>query len=453
MKIRQYAPLLVACYSTALGAQTANMAKMVGTWSGPLVTDALRASITLAVAIDGGKPSITTTIIARDRTIVDKADSVVMAGDSLRFGNNIAGSRAHFAAALRDGVLEGTITALNGVEVAASGVWRAKPVVRGAKPSVVGSMQRQVLDAVWVAIDERYGNFACKRVDWNTVGKVFSGKVGTGTDDSTLFATVSAMLGTLNDNHVSVRTGDRVFRSGTYGASRAGEFSLDVVAKRYVRGVFTYEIDSSAHYGWLAGSVGYVHFESFRGITATADAMDSAIEYFKGAHGLVIDVRDNRGGSDLAALQVLNRIADKRRPYMSTRARALSTHDSYLSPHHYSLDPSGVVTFPGPVIVLTNRRTISAAENLLLGIRTIPNAMIVGDISAGAFSDVTRETLPNGWVLAYPLNTATDADGRCWEGLGVAPDIRAINEPAAVAGGKDSVLELALAVLAARSRP
>ena len=206
----------------------------------------------------------------------------------------------------------------------------------------------------------------------------------------------------------------------------------------------------------LADSIGYIYLSEF-GINnprPTIAALDSALAYFDGARAMILDIRDNRGGSDLTGQLILNRFADARRHYMSMKARALASHESFLPPVEWYMQPAtDARRFTGPVAVLTNRRSISAADNFILGARLLPQVTIVGDVTAGAFADVNRETLPNGWKLDFPLNTTVDARGTCWEGAGLPPDVWIVNEPAAVAAGSDRVLTLARGLLAAKHAP
>jgi tetratricopeptide (TPR) repeat protein len=118
--------------------------------------------------------------------------------------------------------------------------------------------------------------------------------------------------------------------------------------------------------------------------------------------------------------------------------------DDFESPRYFYADPAGPRQFTGPIVLLTNRWAISAAENFALAMRVMPHATLIGDFTSGVFADVYGDRLPNGWTFGVSFKLFVDPTGFCWEGIGVPPDIRVINAPGDIEAGRDRVLELAL---------
>lgn len=193
----------------------------------------------------------------------------------------------------------------------------------------------------------------------------------------------------------------------------------------------------------LSDSVGYVHLRAFRHPTATADAIDEAIAAFGNARAIILDVRNNGGGSDRVGQIVASRFGRERSLYMTVTTRLPG--GGFGPPVEWWREPAAGA-YPGRVIVLTNSRTVSAAENLVLAMRTVPGAMIVGDTTAGAMADTGPMAIGDGWTFTVPVNVIRDPEGRSWEGVGLAPDLWARNTPADVKAGRDAVLELAIAL-------
>jgi C-terminal processing protease CtpA/Prc len=137
---------------------------------------------------------------------------------------------------------------------------------------------------------------------------------------------------------------------------------------------------------------------------------------------------------------------------MTTRDRTGPTYDDFAEPKSWYVEPEGPAQFTGPVYLLTDRTSISAAENFALAMKVLPHVTQVGDLTSGAVADNAHAELPNGWELSYSHNLFLDHAGRCWEGLGVPPDIRQLNSDEDLAQGKDRVLELALALVGAAER-
>jgi tetratricopeptide (TPR) repeat protein len=55
--------------------------------------------------------------------------------------------------------------------------------------------------------------------------------------------------------------------------------------------------------------------------------------------------------------------------------------------------------------------------------RVLPHVTVVGDTTSGCFADMEWFDLPNGWRYSLSKNLFVDYDGRCWEGVGVPPDV------------------------------
>ena len=85
---------------------------------------------------------------------------------------------------------------------------------------------------------------------------------------------------------------------------------------------------------------------------------------------------------------------------------------------YWFVEPHGPSQFTGTVVLLTNRLSISAAENFTLAMRVLPHVTVIGDFTSGCFADNFRTRLPNGWDLSISKNLFLDHRGRCWEGRG-----------------------------------
>ena len=101
----------------------------------------------------------------------------------------------------------------------------------------------------------------------------------------------------------------------------------------------------------------------------------------------------------------------------------------------------------GPVVLLLSGWTFSAAETFALSMRVRSNVTLLGEQTSGHFSDLERASLPNGWRYTYSAERYLAADGKIYEAQGVPPGILIAFDPAAFSGGRDVMLEAALALL------
>jgi carboxyl-terminal processing protease len=308
--------------------------------------------------------------------------------------------------------------------------------------------------AFWSLYNDNYALFGVKRVQWDAVRAVYQQRISASTSRAELFQMFSEVIKLLNDVHVSVRDERRsaFFRSGArsigVGEFENGEFSLDLVASRYAASALNSRVGGLVHFGELRGEVGYLRLRNFKYPTSTEQALDEALAAFSmfiNPRVLIVDVRHNGGGADAVGLLVANRFADRRRHYMSVINRRSGAHPADFSPTvEWYVEPQAGRRFEGKIIVLTNSRTISAAENFVLAMRTIPGVMIIGDVTAGAMADTLKLSIADGWTFTVPVNIVRDAQGVCWEGVGLTPDLWVANTAAEVAAGTDRVLDLAL---------
>ena len=181
------------------------------------------------------------------------------------------------------------------------------------------------------------------------------------------------------------------------------------------------------------GDIGYLHLRAM----GPADIASFARDYFGQLRkdGLIIDVRNNGGGSiDSILISMLQR-----------RAWAFWT------------DPAGkgVPTtnmqnaFRGHIVVLIDERTYSDGETFAAAIKSLGLASVVGTRTAGAgiwLSDRTRVADNGGVRIAEFAQYAVDGS---WiiEGHGVGPDYEVENLPLATFQGQDAQLQAAVALL------
>lgn len=199
------------------------------------------------------------------------------------------------------------------------------------------------------------------------------------------------------------------------------------------------------------GRAGIVEFNLFTQETAAALARALKND-LRDAGGLVIDLRDNGGGSadamtDAASLflppgRPLGRFTDRRghdplEP--RTRSALLSSADS-------------PARFEGRVVILVGPRTASAAEVFAAALKESGRAsLVVGEQTCGCVLGIRRpHALPDGGTLDVSEMDYRTAAGSRLEGTGVLPDERVAPTRRSLREGKDGALRRALDILKAR---
>lgn len=316
------------------------------------------------------------------------------------------------------------------------------------------SPPEEVFETVWQTFDERYALFEVKSINWQELHDTYRPRVTSETTEEELFSILTEMLSPLNDNHVilSAESLGRDFSAGYLGAyfedmglAGAMEFlSERPLPERYFSGPARTAGEDTFLYGWVEDGIGYVHFGGFADEAGSAAAVDGILEELAGARALIIDIRRNSGGDDRVGKAIADRFADRKRLYMVTRDRIGPRHGDFDDPRYWHVEPSAVA-FTGPVILLTSRLSVSAAENFALAMRVLPHVTVVGDTTSGCFADMEWHDLPNGWRFSVSRNLFVDYTGKCWEGIGVPPDIHVPGEH--IDGDVDRAFETALELL------
>ena len=298
---------------------------------------------------------------------------------------------------------------------------------------------------VWKTIDRNYGQFQVKHVDWDALYRVYRPMVTAATTDQELWDILLAMLDHLNDAHLALADGKRRIGGGrNNGLFTNDEFSLELVKSKYLQGKFTEALGGSFISGWLAAGVGYLYIGDLKdGLDQITKTIDAMMAEFAKARVMVVDVRNNPGGTGRAVEIVAGRFADCRRHFETNRTRYGPKHDDFWPENFRHIEPGGPLQFTGPTVLLTDRISASAAEGFTMAMRVLPHVTVVGDTTEGAFSSQFPEKMPNGWTLWVAYKESRDHEGVCWDGVGIPPDLRVINTAADIAAGRDRMLEFA----------
>lgn len=184
------------------------------------------------------------------------------------------------------------------------------------------------------------------------------------------------------------------------------------------------------------GSIGYVAFNYFMDPLRVMPVYNGAMKDFMDADGLILDVRGNSGGIPEMVMGMIGWLVDERRHVGTMKMRDLDLKLlAYPRPETYS----------GPVAVLADDFSGSAAELFAGGLQDLGRAAVIGTPTAGAVLGSTFEKLPNGDRFQYAtLNLTLAGAGISLEGKGVVPDIEAKPQRKALLEGRDPALEAAI---------
>jgi C-terminal processing protease CtpA/Prc len=283
-----------------------------------------------------------------------------------------------------------------------------------------------------------------------------------------LFEIFRSMIEPLHDAHtflvasdIDKRTGGRRPDPDSIGPNGRPRIA-EIITTKYLRSPLRSWARGRVSFGFLPDSIGYMRITAFGGYTeegsyrsnlaALEGALDTIFADTRGWRGLVIDVRVNGGGADPLGLAIASRLTAA--PYMAYAKVARSDPGDptmMTKPQRSVVSPSTRPGWRGPVVELTSRYSVSAAETFtqaLMGRR--PAIARVGENTQGVFSDVLGRTLPNGWRMGLPNELFLTEQGTSFDGPGIPPTVPVPTfTKADLEAGRDPGLERAMSLLRA----
>ena len=171
----------------------------------------------------------------------------------------------------------------------------------------------------------------------------------------------------------------------------------------------------------LPGNVGYLKFNGFLNVDRCATTASAAMTFLAGTRALIIDLRENGGGSPGMVAFVSSYLFDRR-----THLNDLWTRRTGKTEEFWTRDSVPGRRFGGekPIYVLTSARTFSGAEEFTYNLKNLKRATIIGETTGGGAHPVAGHRIDEHFMIGVPfaraINPITHTN---WEGVGVKPDV------------------------------
>lgn len=301
-------------------------------------------------------------------------------------------------------------------------------------------------EILWTDFDQHYGLFEARGWDWDSIYTVYRPQVTNQSSDQELWEVFANMISYLDDSHTSIyKPNADYFASGSEEDDRVrDEFSLDLLRSKYLENVEELDLTDYDDEAYLIGkikekNIGYIYLG---GIDADDDNfMDEVLTKIGHHDAIILDLRNNTGGFDEIGASIAGRFADGRQPIYTVQTRNGPNHNDFTEPKTYYTEIQGEQNYREPVIILTDRITVSAAETMLMHFKAIESVTQIGDRTAGDFSDIgMRRFLPNGWQYQYSIMQFLNTNGESLDGIGHIPDIEIRNSVTDIAMEEDKVI-------------
>jgi len=173
----------------------------------------------------------------------------------------------------------------------------------------------------------------------------------------------------------------------------------------------------------LDGNIGYLNLSDFCSVKYAGEKAVSAMNFFSDCNSLIIDLRQNGGGSDDMVTFLVSYFVDSEEPFVFNISYS-TVDSSYYTSMMSSYLPGKKLTNI-PIYILTSRATASAAEAFSNIMKVYnKNVTIVGKRTRGAENPVNHLVVGTEYILRIPSwRKIYSSMNTTWEGKGISPDI------------------------------
>jgi len=163
----------------------------------------------------------------------------------------------------------------------------------------------------------------------------------------------------------------------------------------------------------IIGDIGYLRLDQFA--SRSRQEMDAALATFTeaGVSGLILDLRNNAGGTSGSTVQVASAFILE---------GVIFTEDFGRQERVFEVN-GNLAGIDWPLVVLVNGRTQSAAEAFSGAIQDYALGTIIGVPTFGKGTVQTVEALANGGALRFTIARVLTPSGNSYHVTGIQPDI------------------------------
>lgn len=304
-------------------------------------------------------------------------------------------------------------------------------------------LNKKSLKQLMKLLRQEYSYYDHRDVDWKAVTKKHRKKIYSASSDRSWVKRAAQMLSEAEDMHLWLKSEGKT--TPTHRRNISANFNLEGVravlpdlAERN-RCVYTARTDENIGY-LLIGTLSADRKEDLAQV-------QSFLEEYKNCSALILDLRPNSGGDETLAKPIAAWFVEGEKVYAKNAYRDVKSETGFgpvLSRTIRGHSPPR--RFDKPVAVLMGPANMSSCEAFLLMMKQGKKVTLIGRRSYGSSGNPKPHALDNGVEVFIPSWKAMRPDGRCFEGEGIAPDVKVKAKPVKFSDD-DPVLRRALKLL------
>ncbi|HEU5181831.1 MAG TPA: S41 family peptidase, partial [Candidatus Polarisedimenticolia bacterium] len=256
----------------------------------------------------------------------------------------------------------------------------------------------------WAFVDRNFLDRTARGASWQPMRDAFADP---NAKPAQAYAAVAASLASLGDPYTRLRSATET--EALYVRGRLEKMVTDASGAPS-------PASSAVVTGDLGNDIGYLRLTTFSDPSAR-EAIRKALEQMAEKQGLVLDLRGNLGGLAAEADAVAGMLLEE--------GETLGVQRTGTGEEVQKI-PQTRPAFPRkPLVILTDRKTGSAAEKLAAGLQGSGRATILGETTLGKGAGQMSRLLPGGAMLLVTAVESLTPSGEAIQGRGVVPDVPA----------------------------
>ncbi|MFB9077107.1 S41 family peptidase [Flavobacterium procerum] len=327
-------------------------------------------------------------------------------------------------------------------------------------------------ETFWTTFRDNYAFFELKKVNWDESYKKFRPMITEKTTEKQLLQTFEEMVAPLKDGHITILKGEEVIYKFKKQSPFADEFKgiqkqlwetslLTLENNGFVKmkgsgplfkDIYLYNSSRNNDFGFIRISRCFGNPESLfddkkekEDIKLMLTVFDSILKSFADTKGIIIDLRSNGGGH--AGELLARRFASEKRitHYKSIKEKGGYENFSEMKPIY--IEPNKGVQYLKPIVILTNDRTASSAEDFTISLYQQPNVTTIGTNTSGMMSDMFGTDLSNKVYFTLSNQRYYSTSSELLEDIGVPVKIEIKNTKNDIENKSDPLILKAIEVL------
>ena len=317
----------------------------------------------------------------------------------------------------------------------------------------------------WTTFKDNYAFFKLKGVNWDSTYIKYRPLVTKKTNQKELVSIFGQMVEPLKDGHITISKGEEIlykvkkpsyFRQEFKGIEQEFWQNVNKTLKdnqfSELKGIGPIFKDENLYYISQSVEIGYIRitrcfanpesiFDDKKEINDTKlmlTLFDSLLTALANKKALIIDIRANGGGH--GGIELASRFVKEKRltHYKAIRQKGGYENFTQLEPNY--IEPNIGVQFLSPVIILTNDKTASSAEDFTISLYQQSNITTIGTNTSGMLSDMFGTDLSSKISFTLSNQCYYSTDKKILEDIGVPVKIEVKNTKLDITNGIDQVI-------------